>query len=152
MLYCYIFHSMYSSDTTENLFTIQLLNNPCNECNMQINEAKSYNGSYLNVIRYHYYDHTYKFNNETKKLINYEYPNHPYDIKLCKNCNEKINIKQISTCESYLTIQFNKKIYNPINNKYCYVDNKNYKEYKDFFDNMCKLNIDFTLYKYEYTD
>ena len=152
MTYCFIYHNSCNyGDFVEDVFDIQLSYELCDECNKQIKEATKYNGSYLNVIREHYYYKEYSFNNETNnKIINNIYPKYPYEIELCEDCiYYKTERDTIVTTNKAIN---SRKIFNPINNKYCYVNKKDYKKYEYYFDKLFEKNIEFTLYRYEYCD
>lgn len=154
MNYCYIFHTQSDCfhSPPHNHFKVQLLNNPCVECHKQITDAMNHNGSFLNVIRTHYYYHEYVFNNETKKLVeNKNYPDYPFKLTLCENCNKNSDVQEFILYDEFHPTN-DKKINNPINNKLYYVNRDCHKKYKDCFAKLFKSNIDFTLYRYEFVD
>jgi hypothetical protein len=91
-------------------------------------------------------------NNETgNELLNCNYPDYPHNIKLCDECIKNIVINGIIAFEEWSeTKPKTKRIFCPINNKSYYCDENNIAEYEKLFEN-CR-DVDFTEYRYEYSD
>ncbi len=168
--YCYIFQEYYAPsypdyDRTYDLFTIaiyeiSMCDSTCNsKCAEKIKSAMDYNGSYLSVVRSHYYDHSYKFNNETgNEISNSNYPSYPHKIDLCSNCiknktayfKTNLSFKKEKRTVNGKKCDYDKSICCPVDGKEYFVQKSELEQHTDIFNKMS--NVDFILHRYEHRD